>query len=100
MRLSDFDYHLPAGAIAQAPLDERDASRMMVVSRDGGPHGGPSLPDIDNYLETGDCLVVNDSRVIPARLSGTKDTGGTVEILLLRRRIEARIPCGHPGTAF
>ncbi len=92
MRLSDFDYHLPAAAIAQAPLDERDASRMMVVLREGARVEDRLFRHIDTYLGPGDVLVVNDSRVIPARLSGMKATGSNVEILLLKRRDRGEDP--------
>ena len=88
MRLIDFDYHLPAELIAQAPLPERDASRMMVLKRNEGLIDHSFFHQIDSCLEEGDVLVVNDSKVIPARLTGTKKTGGVIEILLLTGREE------------
>ncbi len=86
MNLADFDYDLPPELIAQAPLDKRDSSRMLVIHRNKDLIDHRSFYDIDSYLGPGDVLVVNDSKVIPARLTGTKETGGTVEILLLSRR--------------
>lgn len=83
MKLSAFDYDLPPEAIAQAPLPERDASRMMVLHRNDTRIEHAAFCDITSFLHAGDVLVVNDSKVIPARLTGTKETGGTVEILLL-----------------
>jgi len=86
MRLIDFDYHLPPALIAQEPLMERDSSRMMILNRDGRSVDHRFFHDIDQYLTAGDLLVVNDSKVIPARLTGSKETGGTIEILLLSER--------------
>lgn len=85
MQLSDFDYHLPEELIAQHPLPERDASRMLVVNRADGRLQDSGFVDLSTYLRTGDCLVLNNTRVFPARLMGTRlPTGGAVEILLLR----------------
>ena len=86
MKLSAFDYDLPPEAIAQAPLPERDASRMMVLDKHDGRIEHRFFYDIVSFLDKGDVLVVNDSKVIPARLVGTKESGGAVEILLLARR--------------
>ena len=86
MKTSDFDYLLPPHLIAQIPIEPRDHSRLMVLSREDRSIEHRHFYDIIDYLEKGDVLVCNDSRVIPARLFGQKkDTGGKVEILLLRR---------------
>ena len=86
MKTSDFDYSLPSELIAQSPVEPRDHSRLMVLNRSGGSRENRRFFEIVNYLRDGDVLVFNDSRVIPARLSGRRvDTGGRVEILLLRR---------------
>ena len=86
MKTSDFFYNLPEELIAQTPIEPRDASRMMVLRRDSDSIEHRHFYDIIDYLEEGDCLIVNDSRVIPARIYGTKDdTGAKVEFLLLRQ---------------
>ena len=86
MRTSDFDYELPPGLIAQAPIEPRDSSRLMVLRRDKGSIEHRRFTDILEYLNPGDLMVFNQSRVIPARLFGTRDdNGGEVELLLLRR---------------
>jgi len=86
MKTSDFDYSLPSNLIAQNPVEPRDHSRLMVLNRSDGSIEHRRFFDIVSYLRDGDVLVFNDSRVIPARLFGRKvDTGGRVEILLLRR---------------
>jgi S-adenosylmethionine:tRNA ribosyltransferase-isomerase len=85
MKTGDFDYFLPPQLIAQTPIEPRDKSRLMAVSRRDGSMQNSVLAELGNYLEKGDVLVFNDSRVIPARLNGSKvDTGGRVEVLLLR----------------
>lgn len=84
MLLSDFDYSLPSEAIAQHPPQERGQSRLMVIPRAGGPFEHRMFVDLPEYLREGDCLVLNDTRVIPARLIGRRSTGGQVELLLLR----------------
>lgn len=87
MRVSDFDYELPEAAIAQRPAKPRDASRLMVLHRATGAVEHRIFRDLPGYLVPGDVLVVNDSRVVPARLFGEKEgTGGSVELLLLERR--------------
>lgn len=86
MKLSAFDYDLPPESIAQVPLPERDRSRMMVLDRHDSRIEHRHFYDIVSFLDKGDVLVVNDSKVIPARLTGTKDSGGAVEILLLTRK--------------
>ena len=86
MRTSDFNYYLPQELIAQTPLEPRDHSRLMVLGRSDNSLNHRSFSEVVDYLRNGDVLVFNDSRVIPARLSGRKaDTGGRLEILLLRQ---------------
>ena len=85
MRTSDFDYRLPPELIAQTPAELRDHSRLMVLDRRDGLIGHRRFFEIGDYLEAGDALVFNNSRVIPARLKGSKVDGGKVELLLLRR---------------
>jgi len=84
MKTCDFDYQLPPELIAQTPMEPRDKSRLMVLHRNTGSIEHHTFLDILDYLETGDTLVFNDSRVIPARLSGRKGESA-VEVLLLRR---------------
>ena len=87
MRVSDFDYELPEELIAQTPVEPRDAARLLVVHRDTGLMEHRIFRDLPQYLRAGDVLVLNDTRVMPARLFGVKaSTGGRVEVLLLRRR--------------
>jgi len=83
MKLSDFNYDLPGELVAQKPLEERDASRLMVLDRADGSITEGTFGDISGYIFAGDCLVLNDTRVIPARLHGRRLTGGVVEIFLL-----------------
>jgi S-adenosylmethionine:tRNA ribosyltransferase-isomerase len=82
--LSHFDYDLPADLIAQEPAAERDASRLLVMDRTGGGVEHRTFLDIPEYLRSGDVLVLNDTRVLPARLFGLLDTGKSVEALLVR----------------
>ncbi len=105
MKTSDFDYDLPAELIAQTPVEPRDASRLMVAHRDTGEIEHRTFHDMIEYLQPGDLLVLNQTRVIPARLFGHKvGTGGKVELLLLNQRDErtwealARGKKLHPGT--
>lgn len=89
MLLSEFDFHLPPESIAQAPLADRAASRMLVLHRAQGRWEDRSFADLPSYLGPGDCLVLNDSRVIPARLHGHRDGfTGHVEALLVRPESE------------
>ncbi|MBI2856482.1 MAG: tRNA preQ1(34) S-adenosylmethionine ribosyltransferase-isomerase QueA [Chloroflexi bacterium] len=91
MRTSDFDYSLPKHLIAQTPLEPRDHSRLLVVLRTTGELEHRHFHEIGNLLVPGDLLVLNDSRVIPARLRGRKlDSGGAVETLLLHREGDGR----------
>jgi S-adenosylmethionine:tRNA ribosyltransferase-isomerase len=85
MKTSDFYFDLPEELIAQVPLKERDKSRLMVLNKENGEIRHRNFTDILDYLRQGDCLVLNDTRVIPARLFGVKDTGANVEFLLLKR---------------
>lgn len=84
MRKSDFYFDLPQNLIAQAPLQERSSSKMLVYSRSTQEHTHKSFQDLAEYLSPGDLLVLNDSKVIPARLFGHKDSGGQVELLIER----------------
>ena len=86
MRTSDFYYELPQELIAQTPLKDRSSSRLMVLDKNSGAIEHKHFYDLVNYLKPGDVLVFNDTRVIPARLHGTKDTGAHVEVFLLTRR--------------
>ncbi len=84
MKLSDFDYYLPEALIAQEPLTDRTAARLLALTGNQITHG--TFKDLASYLHAGDCLVLNDTRVIPARLYGQKkDTGGAIEFLLLKQ---------------
>jgi S-adenosylmethionine:tRNA ribosyltransferase-isomerase len=85
MRLEDFDYELPPEQIAQYPLAGRDDSRLMVLDRGEGSVRTGVFPDITRFFRAGDLLVINDTRVIPARLLGTKESGGRIEVFLVRR---------------
>ena len=84
MKTHDFYYDLPEELIAQTPLEQRDTSRLMVLDRKTGEVSHKHFYDVIDYLQPGDCLVMNDSRVLPARLLGHRPTGGAVEVLLLR----------------
>lgn len=84
MKTHDFWYDLPERLIAQTPLEKRDTSRLMVLDKESGNVSHKHFYDIVDYLQPGDCLVMNDSRVLPARLLGHRPTGGAVEVLLLR----------------
>lgn len=95
MRTDDFDYPLPDELIAQEPAEPRDSCRLFVLHRDTGAHEHKVFTDIIDYLEPGDLLVANKTRVMPARLVGRKSqTGGIAETLLLKRR-EDLDPLGH-----
>ena len=85
MKLEEFDYYLPEELIAQVPIKKRDESRLMVLDRNGRSINHEVFKNIINYLEPGDCLVRNNTKVIPARLYGKKETGANVEFVLLRR---------------
>ena len=85
MKVSDFNYNLPEELIAQVPLEKRDESRLMVLDREKQTIEHKVFKDIIDYLEPGDCLVRNNTKVLPARLYGKKETGAHVEFLLLNR---------------
>ena len=84
MKTHDFWYDLPEELIAQTPLEKRDTSRLLTLDRNSGAVSHRHFYDIIEYLNPGDCLVMNDSRVLPARLLGHRPTGGAIELLLLR----------------
>ena len=85
MRTDDFDYYLPKELIAQTPLKERDHSRLLVMDKETGEISHERFDDIINYLNPGDVLVVNDTKVLPARLIGNKvDTDAVIEVLMLK----------------
>lgn len=84
MKTSDFNYYLPEELIAQTPLERRDASRLLHLDKTTGVLEHKHFYDLPDYLRKGDCLVLNDSRVLPARLIGRRETGGVVEVVLLR----------------
>src|SRR5512138_1807854 len=86
MKTSDFDYHLPESSVAQTPAEPRDSSRLLVLHRHTGQLEHRIFREIGEYLRPGDLLVLNQTRVIPARIYARKETGGRVELLLLRRR--------------
>lgn len=85
MKTSDFYFDLPESLIAQTPLEDRSSSRLMVINRDTHQIEHKRFYDVIDRLHSGDCLVLNNTKVIPARLFGTKDTGAVVEFLLLKR---------------
>ena len=93
MKTHDFYYDLPEELIAQTPLEKRDTSRLMTLDRVTGAVDHKHFYDIIDYLDPGDCLVMNDSRVLPARLLGHRPTGGAVEVLLLRDLGDKRWEC-------
>ncbi len=99
MKTSDFNYNLPEELIAQEPLKDRASSRLMVLDKNTGEIEHKTFRDIKQYLKKGDCLVINDTKVLPARLIGErKNTGARVEILLLvRKEIDKWEVLVHPG---
>ena len=98
MKTSDFLYDLPEDLIAQTPLPKRDNSRLLVLDKRTGAIEHRRFYDLADYLYPGDCLVLNDSRVIPARLFGTRPSGGAVEVVLLKELGEDRWEClTRPG---
>ena len=98
MKKSDFYFDLPEELIAQTPLERRDGSRLMRLSRESGAVEHRHFYELPELLHEGDCLVLNDSRVLPARLLGTRRSGGSVELVLLRDLGEGRWEClSRPG---
>ena len=83
MKTADFDYELPQELIAQTPLAQRDSSRLLTLDKQSGAREHLHFHDLPQLLRPGDCLVMNDSRVLPARLIGHRETGGACEVLLL-----------------
>lgn len=88
LAICEFDYHLPHDRIAQAPLEDRSASKLMLLDRQSGNIRHRLFRDLTDYLNAGDLLVVNDSRVLPARIKGRRSSGGAVEFLLLRPDVD------------
>ena len=87
LKKTDFYFDLPQELIAQDPLEDRSSSRLLVVDKETGKTEHKIFRDIIDYLNPGDCLVLNNTKVIPARLYGERDkTGGAVEVLLLKRK--------------
>ena len=84
MKLTDFNYNLPEELIAQTPIQKRDESRLMLLDKNTGEIQHKIFKDIIDYLEPGDCIVRNNTKVIPARLYGKKETGANVEFVLLK----------------
>jgi len=98
LKTHDFWYDLPEELIAQTPLEQRDASRLLCLNRETGKVEHRHFFDILEYLKPGDCLVMNDSRVLPARLLGNRPTGGAVELLLLKDLGDKKWEClAKPG---
>lgn len=98
MKKSDFDFYLPEELIAQTPLEKRDGSRLLVLDKESGAMDHRHFYDLPEYLRAGDCLVLNNSRVLPARLIGTRPGDGAVELVLLRDLGEGRWEClSRPG---
>jgi S-adenosylmethionine:tRNA ribosyltransferase-isomerase len=93
MKTSDFDYHLPESSIAQTPIEPRDSSRLLVLHRETGGLEHRVFNAIGEYLHPGDLLVLNQTRVIPARIFARKPTGGKVELLLLRKKDDLTWEC-------
>ena len=85
MKLEEFDYYLPEELIAQVPIEKRDESRLWVVDKNEKTIEHKVFKDVIDYLEPGDCLVRNNTKVIPARLYGKKETGANVEFVLLKQ---------------
>ncbi|MDR0862101.1 MAG: tRNA preQ1(34) S-adenosylmethionine ribosyltransferase-isomerase QueA [Oscillospiraceae bacterium] len=98
MKTSDFHFDLPSELIAQTPLERRDASRLMCLDKSSGAVRHGVFRDLPDLLRAGDCMVLNDSRVLPARLFGNLDTGGAVELVLLNDRGNNEWEClARPG---
>lgn len=98
MKKSDFYFDLPEELIAQTPIPERDHSRLLLLNKSTGEIAHHHFYDLPDFLEEGDCLVINDSRVLPARLLGSRSSGGGVELVLLRDLGEGKWEClSRPG---
>ncbi len=89
MKVEDFDFNLPEKIIAQTPLKDRSSSRLMVLNREEGTIQHETFRSVKEFLKPGDCLVLNNTKVLPARVFGIKkDTGAKVEVLLLHQQEE------------
>ncbi|MCL2367503.1 MAG: tRNA preQ1(34) S-adenosylmethionine ribosyltransferase-isomerase QueA [Oscillospiraceae bacterium] len=98
MKTSDFHFDLPKELIAQTPLERRDASRLLTLDKVSGAVGHHQFTDLPELLNPGDCLVMNDSRVLPARLFGARESGGAVELVLLQDLGEGKwLSLSRPG---
>ncbi|MCL2569127.1 MAG: tRNA preQ1(34) S-adenosylmethionine ribosyltransferase-isomerase QueA [Oscillospiraceae bacterium] len=98
MKTSDFYFDLPEELIAQTPLEQRDASRLLTLDKATGQTGHYKFTDLADLLNPGDCLVMNDSRVLPARLFGKRESGGAVELVLLQDLGEGKwLSLARPG---
>ena len=98
MKKSDFYFDLPEELIAQTPIPERDHSRLLVLDKNSGELTHRHFYDLPSFLHEGDCLVLNDSRVLPARLLGSRSSGGGVELVLLRDLGDGKWEClTRPG---
>ena len=98
MKKSDFYFDLPEELIAQTPLQQRDSSRLLLLDKETGALEHRHFYELPEFLQAGDCLVLNDSRVLPARLLGSRSTGGSVELVLLRDLVDGRWEClSRPG---
>ena len=98
MKTSDFNYDLPEELIAQTPLQQRDSSRLLLLDKTTGELEHRHFYELPSFLQEGDCLILNDSRVLPARLLGTRYSGGSVELVLLRDLGDGRWEClSRPG---
>lgn len=98
MKKSDFDFYLPEELIAQTPLEKRDSSRLLVLDKESGAIEHHHFYELPDYLNENDCLVLNNSRVLPARLIGKRASGGAVELVLLRDLGKGRWEClSRPG---
>ncbi len=98
MKKSDFDFYLPEELIAQTPLEKRDSSRLLVLDKNTGEMAHRHFYELPEFLNENDCLVLNNSRVLPARLIGTRESGGAVELVLLRDLGEGCWEClSRPG---
>lgn len=94
LKTSDYYFDLPKELIAQDPLKDRTSSRLLVINKDSGEYHDKCFTDLKNYLKAGDCLVLNNTKVIPARLLGIKeDTGAAVEVFLLKRKSDILWEC-------
>ena len=98
MKRTDFSFDLPEELIAQTPLQRRDGSRLLHLDKHTGAVEHGHFYDLPRYLKPGDCLVLNDSRVLPARLIGSRTSGGSVELVLLRDLGDGKWEClSRPG---